>query len=315
MTTWISAFVSTARSLTGQYPIIYTTANWWDTCTAGSTAFGADPMWVAAYGFASPPLPAGWTSWTYWQYTSSGTVPGVDSAGTTDLDVFDMSLVGLIDPGGQASRAGAKVALGVASLDTAGRQPLTWTAAGLPPGLAITSVGTITGVVGGPTATYRVTVTARNPAGAAARRDLQLAGDRPAGFRPRACSRPSARSRYRPPAAAAARVAAARIRARRSAFAARSVRASTTRRPVPDTAFASSPGRATSVYGTPKAAARCSSEAPCGVPKTRSNTPGKTGLLESLEDPAAVVVDHDHAQVGPRLPRADRQPGRVVQQR
>jgi GH25 family lysozyme M1 (1,4-beta-N-acetylmuramidase) len=167
MTAWLAAFVKTVRSLTGQFPVIYTTADWWDTCTGGSTAFSADPMWVAAYGFTSPPMPAGWRSWTFWQYTSGGTVPGVDSPGSTDLDVFDMSLVGLINPGGQASRAGVKVSLGVGALNTAGRQPLAYTAAGLPPGLAITSVGTITGVVAGPAATYRVTVSARNPAGAA----------------------------------------------------------------------------------------------------------------------------------------------------
>ena len=58
MTAWLAAFAQTARNLTGQYPVIYTTADWWDTCTGGSTAFGADPMWIAAYGFTSPPVPA-----------------------------------------------------------------------------------------------------------------------------------------------------------------------------------------------------------------------------------------------------------------
>ena len=167
MTAWLAAFTQTARNLTGQFPVIYTTADWWDTCT-GSTAFGADPMWVAAYGFAKPPLPAGWRAWTFWQYTSGGTVPGVASAGSTDLSVFNTSLVGLINPGSQASRAGAKVSLGVGALATAGRQPLTFTATGLPPGLAITSLGTIAGAVTGPSVTYRVTVSARNASGAAA---------------------------------------------------------------------------------------------------------------------------------------------------
>ena len=167
MTAWLAAFTQTARNLTGQLPVIYTTADWWDTCT-GSTAFGADPMWVAAYGFAKPPLPAGWRAWTFWQYTSGGTVPGVASAGSTDLSVFNTSLVGLINPGSQASRARAKVSLGVAALATARRQPLTFTATGLPPGLAITSLGTIAGAVTGPSVTYRVTVSARNASGAAA---------------------------------------------------------------------------------------------------------------------------------------------------
>jgi len=113
-------------------------------------------------------LPAGWRAWTFWQYTSGGTVPGVASAGSTDLSVFNTSLVGLINPGSQASRAGAKVSLGVGALATAGRQPLTFTATGLPPGLAITSLGTIAGAVTGPSVTYRVTVSARNASGAAA---------------------------------------------------------------------------------------------------------------------------------------------------
>ncbi len=72
MTAWLSAFVTAARSLTGQYPVIYTTADWWGTCTGGSAAFSADPMWIAAYGVASPPKPAGWRIWTFWQYTSGG---------------------------------------------------------------------------------------------------------------------------------------------------------------------------------------------------------------------------------------------------
>ncbi len=108
-TAWISAFVTTVRSLTGQYPIIYTTANWWDTCTGGSTAFGDDPMWVAAYGFSTPPLPAGWRDWSFWQYTSGGTVPGVDSPGTTDLDLFAPTAIGLINPGAMASRPQTRV--------------------------------------------------------------------------------------------------------------------------------------------------------------------------------------------------------------
>ena len=166
MRSWLAAFVAEARSLTGQFPVIYTTADWWGTCTGASTAFGADPMWVAAYGFASPPMPAGWPAWTFWQYASTGTVRGVDSPGSTDLSVFNTSLVGLIDPGSQSTSTGAKVSLAVGSLEVAGRRPLSYTATGLPPGLTITAVGTITGVVTGPPATYQVTISAKNPAAA-----------------------------------------------------------------------------------------------------------------------------------------------------
>jgi GH25 family lysozyme M1 (1,4-beta-N-acetylmuramidase) len=172
MRTWISSFVSTARSATGQYPIIYTTANWWDTCTGSSTAFGADPMWVAAYGVSRPPMPAGWPAYTFWQYSSSGTVSGVSTSGGTDLSYFNPSVVGLIDPGSQASKGGAKVGLQVASLDALARATLKFTASGLPPGLSITAAGDITGTIkkgtAGAVKTYRATVTAKNATGATA---------------------------------------------------------------------------------------------------------------------------------------------------
>jgi GH25 family lysozyme M1 (1,4-beta-N-acetylmuramidase) len=172
MRTWISSFVSTAHSATGQYPIIYTTANWWDTCTGSSTAFGADPMWVAAYGVSSPPMPAGWPAYTFWQYSSAGTVSGVSTSGGTDLSYFNPNVVGLIDPGSQASKGGAKVGLQVASLDAVARATLKFTASGLPPGLSITAAGDITGTIkkgtAGAVKNYRVTVTAKNGAGATA---------------------------------------------------------------------------------------------------------------------------------------------------
>jgi GH25 family lysozyme M1 (1,4-beta-N-acetylmuramidase) len=173
MTAWLAAFVTEARTLTGQYPVIYTTADWWNTCTGRSAKFGADPMWIAAYGFATPPMPAGWKAWTLWQYTSAGKVPGVAATGTTDLDTFSPTMVGLIDPGNQATRTGTRVSLAVASLGAVAGEALTYAAAGLPPGLSIGKGGTITGTVtAAPAAkaavTYRVTVSVRNAAGTTA---------------------------------------------------------------------------------------------------------------------------------------------------
>jgi GH25 family lysozyme M1 (1,4-beta-N-acetylmuramidase) len=172
MTAWISGFVTMTRSLTGLSPIIYTTANWWGTCTGGSTAFGADPMWVAAYGFSAPPLPAGWANWSYWQYTSAGTVPGVDSPDTTDLDSFSPSAVALIDPGTLASRPLARVWVPIGSLGALAGESLTWTGSGLPPGVQMTAGGVLAGMITGSSAnaaagpvTYRSTVTAKNAAG------------------------------------------------------------------------------------------------------------------------------------------------------
>jgi GH25 family lysozyme M1 (1,4-beta-N-acetylmuramidase) len=171
MTAWVGGFVNTVRSITGLYPVIYTTADWWNTCTGGSTAFGADPMWVAAYGFKSPPMPAGWPAWSIWQYTSGGTVPGVATPGATDLDIFNPGLVGLINPGSQAAKTRTRVSVSVRSLGVLAGEAVTWSAAGLPPGLAVSASGTIAGVVSPSAApvsarVYHVTISARNSAGA-----------------------------------------------------------------------------------------------------------------------------------------------------
>ena len=96
MTAWISAFDGEVQRLIGKAPIIYTTADWWNTCTGGSTAFGANPLWVAAYAVSSPPLPAGWASWTFWQYTSSATVPGI--SGNVDASYFTGAIATLVTP-------------------------------------------------------------------------------------------------------------------------------------------------------------------------------------------------------------------------
>jgi GH25 family lysozyme M1 (1,4-beta-N-acetylmuramidase) len=165
MRSWIEAFVSTADRLTGQLPIIYTAAEWWNACTGGTRDFSADPLWVAWYQNGPPHLPRGWATWTFWQYTSSGTVRGVDSPGATDLSEYNPRVVGLIDPGNLRSHSGERVLLHVSALDTLARQRLSYSASGLPPGLAISRSGTIVNRVDGPTKTYQVTIRARNTAG------------------------------------------------------------------------------------------------------------------------------------------------------
>ncbi|WP_285116475.1 cell wall-binding repeat-containing protein [Leifsonia sp. fls2-241-R2A-40a] len=84
MQSWISAFVSTVRSLTGVNPAIYSTTNWWNTCTGSASTFGAYPLFVACYCSGVNSIPASWLNWTMWQYADAGTFPG-------DQDVFNGS--------------------------------------------------------------------------------------------------------------------------------------------------------------------------------------------------------------------------------
>jgi GH25 family lysozyme M1 (1,4-beta-N-acetylmuramidase) len=188
MVTWISAFDNEALRLTGQLPIIYTTAGWWNTCTGDSTAFGSDHLWLAAYAALAPPLPAGWSGWSCWQYTSGGTVPGITPAGDTDVSYFDTALVTLIDPGHQRDKPGTAVSLHVNSLNATAGPPLSFSASGLPRGLSISGMGGITGRVSADWGTHLVTVTATARSGATS--SVSFAWDVPRGYTP---GRPSHR--------------------------------------------------------------------------------------------------------------------------
>jgi GH25 family lysozyme M1 (1,4-beta-N-acetylmuramidase) len=168
MVTWISEFTAEIRAKTGQQPLIYTPPAWWKACTGSAAAFGQDPLWVPDYtSAAAPALPGGWARWSFWQYTSSGTVSGIPTTGSTDLDQLNPGVVTLLDPGTQQATAGTAISpvqLTPVTPTSGGSGPaptLTYSAAGLPPGLVLNSA---TGQVTGTPATigtYAVTITAQ----------------------------------------------------------------------------------------------------------------------------------------------------------
>ncbi|MFF3942019.1 lysozyme [Streptomyces phaeofaciens] len=90
MVAWIRAFSDEVLRLTGRRPVIYTTTHWWNTCTGGSPDLAADhALWIARYSSSDTgALPAGWASWTFWQYADGGSLPG-------DQNLFNGSAEGL----------------------------------------------------------------------------------------------------------------------------------------------------------------------------------------------------------------------------
>src|SRR4029453_19106098 len=70
---------------------IYTTTNWWQTCTGNYPGFGAtSPLWIARWSTAVGPLPAGWSTYAFWQWTNQPVeFPG-------DQDVFNGSQTDLV---------------------------------------------------------------------------------------------------------------------------------------------------------------------------------------------------------------------------
>jgi GH25 family lysozyme M1 (1,4-beta-N-acetylmuramidase) len=93
MKTWVSTWLQRVASVTGVKPMIYTSPNFWSTYLGNTTDFavaGYKVLWIAHWGVSQPTVPAsnwGGYGWTFWQYTSSGTVNGI--SGNVDLDRYN----------------------------------------------------------------------------------------------------------------------------------------------------------------------------------------------------------------------------------
>jgi GH25 family lysozyme M1 (1,4-beta-N-acetylmuramidase) len=85
MRSWIADFINTYHARTSRWAVIYTTTDWWTTCTGNYSGFASnDPLFIARYSSSVGALPAGWGFYTFWQFADSGTFPG-------DQDVFNGS--------------------------------------------------------------------------------------------------------------------------------------------------------------------------------------------------------------------------------
>jgi len=94
---WAATFMSVVAQLTrlprSRLPV-YTDPSFGTTAAAGLSLVrsAGDPLWVANYGVPFPTLPAGWASWTMWQWSDAYRV---DPQLTTDASVFNGSVLGL----------------------------------------------------------------------------------------------------------------------------------------------------------------------------------------------------------------------------
>jgi lysozyme len=85
------AWLDAVAAATGTKPILYTSPSF-VSGTLGSPAGLQNhaQLWVANWQVTCPDVPAPFTTWPFWQYSSTGTVPGIPgSAGAVDLDEFD----------------------------------------------------------------------------------------------------------------------------------------------------------------------------------------------------------------------------------
>ncbi|MDQ1723178.1 MAG: lysozyme [Frankiaceae bacterium] len=181
---WTHTWLDTVTGLTGRMPIIYTYKNFWSSSMNGTAEFGGYPLWLAFYNSNLGGLVGNWPTWTMWQYSSSGSVPGI--SGRVDMNRFNGSLADLaalangaaaaafapsspfppVNVAGTAGNASARISW-LASYN--GGAPITSYTVTVQPGLKTVTVPasrlftTFAGLLNG--TTYHLSVTATNALG------------------------------------------------------------------------------------------------------------------------------------------------------
>jgi MYXO-CTERM domain-containing protein len=82
------AWLDHVAAATGMKPILYTGPNFVNNVIKNPPGLEDHAvLWVANWGVSCPNVPAPFTSWGFWQYSATGTVPGI--SGDVDLNVFN----------------------------------------------------------------------------------------------------------------------------------------------------------------------------------------------------------------------------------
>jgi len=85
----LSSLMSLMRAEYLRWPTIYTGAWFWNSRMKKFPSWGNYSLWVADYSRIPPLVPVSWETWTFWQYSSTGTIVGIDHL--VDLDYFNGS--------------------------------------------------------------------------------------------------------------------------------------------------------------------------------------------------------------------------------
>jgi lysozyme len=87
----VQLFVKEVQRITNRRPIIYTSGGFWRSYMLYNRRSDTDwaqayPLWVAQYTSNWPTIVYPWASWNFWQYSSSGKLPGIP--GSVDLNWY-----------------------------------------------------------------------------------------------------------------------------------------------------------------------------------------------------------------------------------
>ena len=80
MVLWMQSWIGTVVAQEGVQPIIYTNQDFWSECTANSTAFPKDRLFVAYYPTSTTNTPvappkSSFATWTFWQWSQTANSP------------------------------------------------------------------------------------------------------------------------------------------------------------------------------------------------------------------------------------------------
>jgi lysozyme len=84
----ITDFINIIAQETGVEPIIYSYKNFFAEYLKNNS-WPQCKIWLASYQLKAPGLPAGYSDFTFWQNSESGTVAGALTGGDVDEDVFN----------------------------------------------------------------------------------------------------------------------------------------------------------------------------------------------------------------------------------
>jgi lysozyme len=73
----VQRWLATVDAATGVSSIVYTSRGFFDSLGTAPAAVTRRPLWIAEYGVSSPRPVTGWSTWTFWQYSSTGTTTGI----------------------------------------------------------------------------------------------------------------------------------------------------------------------------------------------------------------------------------------------
>jgi GH25 family lysozyme M1 (1,4-beta-N-acetylmuramidase) len=118
---WISAFMVQMDVLGYGNVILYSYVSFLNQYLPSNHPFGTLPLWIAHYtSAASPTIPNGWTNYTIWQYSGSGSVNGVSTQ--CDMNKCDSDVLQQMKPSHRPSRSHTRTGFG--SKETSGPIPL-----------------------------------------------------------------------------------------------------------------------------------------------------------------------------------------------